>query len=70
MSSGNRKRGIPIYVRVSEEEHDQIQPRMAEVDTINMSAYMRKMALNGHILHVDLSPVRELLKQLAAVVEI
>jgi len=25
-----------------------------------MSAFIRKMALNGHILHVDLSPVREL----------
>jgi hypothetical protein len=25
-----------------------------------MSAYIRKMALNGYILHVDLSPVREL----------
>ena len=60
MSRGTRKRGIPIYVRVSQEEHDQIQSRMAEVGTINMSAYMRKMAINGHILHVDLSPVREL----------
>ena len=26
----------------------------------NMGAYMRKMALNGYVLHVDLSPVREL----------
>ena len=60
MSREKRKRDIPIYVRVSEEEHNQIQSRMAEVGTINMSAYMRKMALNGHILHVDLSPVREL----------
>ncbi len=25
-----------------------------------MSAYIRKMALNGYILHVDLSPVQEL----------
>ena len=25
-----------------------------------MSAYVRKMALNGYVLHVDLSPVREL----------
>lgn len=26
----------------------------------NMGAYMRKMALSGYVLHVDLSPVREL----------
>ena len=25
-----------------------------------MGAYMRKMALNGYVLHVDLSPVQEL----------
>ena len=25
-----------------------------------MSAYIRKMALNGYILHVDLAPVQEL----------
>ena len=26
----------------------------------NMGAYMRKMALNGYVLHVDLSDIREL----------
>ena len=26
----------------------------------NMGAYMRKMALNGYVLHVDLSPVQDL----------
>lgn len=37
-----------------------IQQRMAEAGIRNMGAYMRKMALNGYVLHVDLSPVREL----------
>ena len=37
-----------------------IQQRMAESGIRNMGAYMRKMALNGYVLHVDLSPVREL----------
>jgi len=60
MAQNKRRRDIPIYVRVTQEEHDQIQSRMAELGTINMSAYMRKMALNGHILHVDLAPVKEL----------
>jgi hypothetical protein len=45
---------------VSQEEYDTIQQRMEEVGTTNLSAYIRKMALNGHVLHVDLSPVREL----------
>ena len=33
---------------------------MAELDTTNMSAFIRKMALNGYILNIDLSPVKEL----------
>jgi len=45
---------------VSEAEHDTIQARMKELGTENLSAYIRKMALNGYALNVDLSPVREL----------
>ena len=33
---------------------------MAEAGVRNLGAYVRKMALNGYVLHVDLSPVREL----------
>ena len=45
---------------VTEDELAQIQRRMAEAGITNAGAYMRKMALNGYILHVDLSPVKEL----------
>lgn len=45
---------------VSETEQALIQERMAEAGIRNMGAYMRKMALSGYVLHVDLSPVREL----------
>ena len=45
---------------VTPEEQRQIQERMAQVGILNMGAYMRKMALNGYVLQVDLSPVREL----------
>lgn len=55
-----RRRPIHLHVMVSEEEQAMIQERMAEVGIRNMGAYMRKMALNGYVLHVDLSPVREL----------
>ena len=33
---------------------------ITEAGITNAGAYMRKMALNGYILHVDLAPVREL----------
>jgi len=55
-----RKRGIPIQSWVDESEYEIIQQRMAEVGTDNLSAFIRKQALNGYVLHVDLSPVKEL----------
>ena len=35
-----------------------IADRMAEAGISNMGAYMRKMALNGYVLHVDLSALQ------------
>ena len=55
-----RRRPIHLHVMVSEEELVLIQERMAEAGIRNMGAYMRKMALSGYVLHVDFSPVREL----------
>ena len=55
-----RIRSMPIYVWVRPDEMEVIQGRMAEAGISNMSAYVRKMALNGYVLHVDLSDIREL----------
>ena len=55
-----RRRPVHLHVMVSEEELTQIRERMAETGVRNMGAYVRKMALNGYVLHVDLSPVQEL----------
>ena len=55
-----RARDVPIYFRVSKAEHDLIRERMAEAGTTNMAAFIRKQALNGYVLHVDLSLVKEL----------
>ena len=55
-----RSRDIPLYVYVSQAEYGQIQARMTEAGTTNLSAFIRKIALNGYVLHVDLSPVRDL----------
>lgn len=60
MNGAKRRRGVPLYVWVSEDELDTIRRRMEEIGTQNLSAYIRKMALNGYVLHVDLSPIREL----------
>jgi len=60
VSVPKRSRDVPIFIWVSREEQEEIRRRMEEAGVRNMSAFIRKMALNGHILHVDLSPVREL----------
>jgi hypothetical protein len=61
MSDENKKpRNIPLYIRVSQDEYDIIQNRMAELGTKNLTAFARKMLLNGYILNVDISPIKEL----------
>ena len=55
-----RKRNIHLHVMVTPEELEQIHSRMDEVGIRNTGAFVRKMALNGYLLHVDLAPVREL----------
>ena len=45
---------------VTPEEQALIGERMAEAGISNMGAYVRKMALNGYVLQVDLSDIREL----------
>lgn len=55
-----RKRNIHLHVMVSPEELEQIHSRMDEAGIHNAGAFVRKMALNGYLLHVDLAPVREL----------
>ena len=45
---------------VSEEELALIRERMDKEGIRNMGAYIRKMTLNGYVLNVDLSNIREL----------
>ena len=43
----NRKRDIPIMVRLTEQEKELILQKMQELGTTNMEAYFRKMAIDG-----------------------
>lgn len=60
MSVHERKRNIHLHVMVAEDEFNTIHQRMAQTGITNTGAYIRKMALNGYVLNVDLAPVREL----------
>lgn len=60
MNAHKRKRGVHLHVMVTEDEFNTIHQRMAEAGITNTGAYIRKMALNGYVLNVDLAPIREL----------
>lgn len=60
MSIHERKRNIHLHVMVTQDEFATIHQRMDEAGIANTGAYIRKMALNGYVLNVDLAPVREL----------
>ena len=49
----NRTRPIRIEFCVSENEHRIIKSKMAQLGTKNMGAYLRKMAIDGYIIKVD-----------------
>jgi len=62
MSKGKRKNMLHMYV--SDHEEKIIHERMNETGIVSMSAYLRKMAIDGYIIHVDMSEFRALTKLL------
>lgn len=60
----NRQRNIRIQFRVTEQEKELIEKKMQELGTKNTEAYLRKMAIDGLIIHLDTADVRELVRVL------
>ena len=60
----NRKRNIMIRFRVTPEEKSMIEEKMTQVGTSNMEAYLRKMAIDGYILKLDLPELKEMISLL------
>mgnify|MGYP003312637039 CR=1 FL=1 len=58
------KRDKRIHFLVSREEEARINQRMAEIGIRNRNAYLRKMALNGYCINLDLRDVKELVSLL------
>ena len=59
-----RKHNIPIMFWVTEQERDLIEQRMAQIGTVNMSAYLRKIAIDGYVLKLDLPELKEMISLL------
>ena len=60
-----RRRTIPLMFYVTPEERDQIEAKMAQLGTNNMSAYLRKIAIDGYVVQLDLPELREMVSLLA-----
>ena len=56
---GERYRKIPILFWVTDEEKQQIEDRMELVGSSNMSAYLRKMALDGYVINLNVPELDE-----------
>lgn len=59
-----RKRDIQLKFRVTPQEREMIETKMAQFGTTNMAAYLRKMAIDGYVVKLDLPELRELVSLL------
>ena len=60
MFIAKRTRDIPVKFRVTEEENALIYDKMKQANIQNREAYLRKMSIDGYVIRVDFSDVREL----------
>ena len=60
----NRKREIMLRFRVTPEERSMIEKRMGQLGTTNMAAYLRKIAIDGYVVKLDLPELREMVSLL------
>ena len=54
----NRKRNVQIIIRVTEEERALIEEKIQQIPTLNLSAYARKILIDGYIITLDLQEVK------------
>lgn len=59
-----RKRNVRIELRVTEQERRFIADRMAQAGIVNTNAYLIKMAIDGYVVRLDLSDVKEMVSLL------
>lgn len=49
---------MQIIIRVTEEERSLIEEKMRQIPTLNLSAYARKILIDGYIITLDLQEVK------------
>jgi len=60
------KRETAVLIRMSESELAQIREKMEDYGTSNMSAYIRKMAIDGYIVKLEVPELKALTRLLSS----
>ena len=60
----NRNRPVQVKFRVTPEERALIGRRMEQAGTMNMAAYLRKMAIDGYVVKLELPELRDMISHL------
>lgn len=60
----DRNRNIPLMFYVTQEEMQVIFKKMKLLGTSNKSAYLRKSAIDGYVIHIDTGDIRNNTAQL------
>lgn len=60
----NRNRTVQVKFRVTPEERALIGRRMEQAGTMNMAAYLRKMAIDGYVVKLELPELRDMISHL------
>lgn len=60
MSEANRVRKAQLNFRVTEREKELIEDRMKEIGTTNREAYLRKIAIDGMLVKLEVPELKEI----------
>ena len=60
----NRNRPVQVKFRVTPEERKMIDRRMEQAGITNMAAYLRKMAIDGYVVKLELPELRDFISLL------
>ena len=64
MKAGHNKKSVRVEFVMSEQDAELVKGRMAELGITNLSAYLRKMAIDGFVINLELPELREMVSLL------
>lgn len=60
----SREREIQLKFRVTPQEREMIEQKMAQLGTKNMAAYLRKISIDGYVIRLELPELKEMVSLL------